>query len=40
MGLSEDLFTAILNAKVVMYYMTGSYLWHFPPGWTARKPGT
>jgi hypothetical protein len=40
MGLSDDLFTAILNAKVVMYYMTGSYLWHFPPGWTARKPGT
>ena len=40
MGLSDDLFTAILNAKVVMYYMTGSYLWHFPPDWTARKPGT
>lgn len=40
MGLSEDLFTAILNAKVVMYYMTGSYLWHFAPGWTARKPLT
>lgn len=40
MGLSGDLFTAILNAKVVMYYMTGSYLWHFPPGWTARRPGT
>jgi hypothetical protein len=40
MGLSDDLFTAILNAKVVMYYMTGSYLWHFAPGWTGRRPGT
>ena len=40
MGLSDDLFAAILNAKVVMYYMTGSYLWHFAPGWTARRPRT
>jgi hypothetical protein len=40
MGLSSDLFAAVLNAKVVMYYMTGSYLWHVPPGWTAGKPGS
>ncbi|MGH9399776.1 MAG: hypothetical protein ACRD00_05375, partial [Thermoanaerobaculia bacterium] len=40
MGLSGDLLAAVLNAKVVMYYMTGSYLWHVAPGWTAGKPGS
>jgi len=32
MELGDPLWTAVLNSKVVMFYLMGSYLWHFPPG--------
>ena len=31
MEVGEPLWTAILNSKVVLFYLMGSYLWHFPP---------
>ena len=30
-GWGDDLWAAVQNAKVVMYYLMGSYLWHVPP---------
>ncbi len=30
MGTGSDLWEAIQNSKVVLYYLMGSYLWHFP----------
>jgi hypothetical protein len=32
MEVGAPLWTAVLNSKVVMFYLMGSYLWHFPPG--------
>jgi hypothetical protein len=32
MEIGDPLWTAVLNSKVVMFYLMGSYLWHFPPG--------
>lgn len=34
----EPLWTAVLNSKVVMFYLMGSYLWHFPPGASRGRP--
>jgi hypothetical protein len=34
----DPLWAAVLNSKTVMFYMVGSYLWHFPPGSTT-SPG-
>jgi hypothetical protein len=31
MEVGAPLWTAVLNSKVVMFYLMGSYLWHFPP---------
>lgn len=31
MGTGSDLWEAIQNSKVVLYYLMTSYLWHFPP---------
>ena len=31
MEVGGPLWTAVLNSKVVMFYLMGSYLWHFPP---------
>jgi hypothetical protein len=31
MEVGDPLWTAVLNSKVVMFYLMGSYLWHFPP---------
>jgi hypothetical protein len=30
MGTGTDLWEAVQNSKVVLYYLMGSYLWHFP----------
>jgi len=30
MGTGSDLWEAVQNSKVVLYYLMGSYLWHFP----------
>lgn len=37
MEVGEPLWTAILNGKVVMFYLMGSYLWHFPPAAGCRQ---
>ena len=38
MGIGAPLWTAVLNSKVVMFYLMGSYLWHFPPGCPGQSP--
>jgi len=35
MEVGDPLWTAVLNSKVVMFYLMGSYLWHFPPSCAA-----
>ncbi len=32
------LWTAVLNSKVVMFYLMGSYLWHVPAGCAGQNP--
>jgi hypothetical protein len=31
MTVGDPLWAAVLNSKTVLFYMVGSYLWHFPP---------
>ncbi len=38
MEVGGPLWTAVLNGKVVMFYLMGSYLWHFPPGVSRDRP--
>ena len=40
MEVGDSLWAAVLNSKTVLFYMVGSYLWHFPPASTETGDGS